>query len=260
MIIAKTVDRARMANNRLNNAYTKGSIVYPRTEYNYDLYKDFDFYPHPPIPQFDVFSTPLKYKKYPLIKDTLPVEMSNHKLSTAATLLGTMEWIDQFYDDNLKPRSSTVRKSIEVRLDKFYDHLEYLDKTFKTETIRTEDGGFDIDMISKDGYVARMKMDIMPFRIPIQPTPQLFRKIKKTNATARKRKRNQDTNSYKDIRERMIETPSIDKALELFQKRSLGLFYLRRKAEHLMRESFLMQQDLKNLENNYHKSDQKICS
>lgn len=243
MGLGTTSERIAYANSRLNSAYTHGSIVYPRTEYNYDTYKEFDFYPHPKINEFDEFALPLKFKRYPFIKDAIPVELSNHRIATAATLQNTISWLDGFYDDNLRPLSAVAEREINIKLDKFYDHLEYLDKTYKTKTIRTEDGSFDIDKISKDGYVARMKMEIMPFRIPLHPTPQLLAEVKKAKADTRKKKRSQDVKSFTKIESKFLEVSTIDHALSLFQKRNLGVFYLRKKAEQMMRENFVLKEE-----------------
>ena len=233
-------DTVSSASSRLNAAYSRGAIVYPRVFNDYNDAREFVFFPHPPIPQFDEFSVPLRYSKYPLIIDAIPVELSNENIATAATLEGIVSWLDKYYTYDMQPRTPKLEKEIEEKVSKMYSHLSRLSKEYGDPvSMRGKDGKFDVNRIAKDGVAARFKMEIMPFRIRLKPSPEVRREIIAAKRAQRKKKRGNDIDSFVGLREKIVDVKKFEEAIAMYAKKTYGVLYLRRKADRLAKKRLL---------------------
>jgi len=167
--------------NRLQYVYAQGGIPYPRVANDYMQQSDLRFYeyPHPPFQAFDEYSKPLQEESYLLSKETLPLYLTHENISTPATLLKNIAYIDIYFDDNMMPRSNA--NGLSDALDEVMgmlreDAQEIYSKEVKGGTRNSighpeylEDGEL-LSVISKDGDVAsNFQMSIMPYTIVLEP-------------------------------------------------------------------------------------------
>ena len=240
-----TIARIQRAGYRLIKAYSSGNTVYPRVDADYNRYKAYDFFPHPPLDRFDEHAFPLRYKRYPFIKDAMPVELSNYKIATASTVEGIIKWLDRYYDDDMKPRGKKEEREISKKLDNFYDHLERLSKQYGEQTLKDESGRFDVDKIAKDGLASRMKMPIETFSFRRRLVPgkesdaKLLAQIKNAEKERKRQaKRRESKRNFAGLKPPK-RVKSISEAVSFFFLFRFGPMYLARKSQLLMRRLFV---------------------
>lgn len=167
--------------NRVKWAYSQGAIPYPRVANDYITYDNMKFYeyPHKPMQTFDEYSVPLQREEYPFSKVALPLYLTHKNISTPATMLSNLAYIDQFFDDalHLRPNTDNLEESLDVIMDMFRGEAEDLYMREAADGIRqyTHDPLTMKDeellaVIAKDGDVlSDFKMTIMPYSIELSP-------------------------------------------------------------------------------------------
>ncbi len=225
-----TLSKLSKAVYKLDQAYTKGSCIYPRVANDY--IKDIKFFehPHPPVASFDEYSTPLRHSEYPLIKELSALELTNENISTPATLFTNLKTVDNYFDGKLQPRITKL-KEIEEKLDCFHDHIEDLVSKYG-ESVLDKDGNPDVNKLSKDGSVSQFKMDITPFQIKLAPCPEREKQSKEE----KKDKVRDDVDNFPSVMdEKKIKVNSIDEAFALYLKKKLLMQRLREQKEQQYR-------------------------
>lgn len=170
-----------IANNSLKGAYAQGKISYPRVANDYITLKDIKFYeyPHKALVSFDSYSTPLKEEEYLVSKATLPLLLTHKNISTPATLLKNLEFVDYFLNDKMELRDNAL--DIEEKLASVMSlfRCEVIDFHRKevsenliargTPPEELEDTEL-LSYISKDGGAfLDFKQEIMPYTLYLSP-------------------------------------------------------------------------------------------
>ncbi len=224
--MASTLSKFDRAGYKLNQAYAKGSICYPRVANNYITEIKFFEHPHPPLVPFDEYSTPLQHSEYPLIKELLALELTNENIATPATLFNNLKAGDKYFDADLKPRTAKI-KDLKSKIDGFYDHIEDLVSNFG-EGVLSKSGNPDVNRLSKDGMVSQFQMDITPFQIKLAPSPE---REKKDKNEEKKKIRDDIRNLSPVVDEKKIKVNSLDEAHMLFKKKRLLMKRIKEKQE-----------------------------
>lgn len=162
---------------RLQKAYEKGFTVYPRVSYDYIKQPLILFYPHPPLSKFDNYSKPLKEKKYKVKYQTLPLLLENLRISTPATILRNLNYIQRYYNQDL-----TIKKENKIVLGKKLERFDdFLNQSIKEKIIKNKES---IDILFPDGIIAKQNMQISAFNIPPPIGYKGYRDIGKFKATS----------------------------------------------------------------------------
>lgn len=116
----------KVATMRLQRAYKKGVIEYPRT--NLDLVKDSNI-THAPMPEFDKYSVPYNFSKKRLTKKTALLYLNIKKLVTPSQANDMAENLDNFFDDEL----NMIRKEF------YLEHIKLLERFLKEHEMSVEE-------------------------------------------------------------------------------------------------------------------------
>ncbi len=98
---------------KLIKAYETGKIAYPRVDNEYHLENSYDLYAHPPLKEFDKYSTPIEEDELPFNKKTALLFLSNERLITPSTAVFFYRKIDEYFDDDLNPKKNK-QKELEI--------------------------------------------------------------------------------------------------------------------------------------------------
>lgn len=167
--------------NRVKWAYSQGEVPYPRVANDYITHENMRFYeyPHKPMKTFDEYSVSLQQEEYPFSKAALPLYLTHKNISTPATLLSNLAYIDQFFDDalHLRPNTENLEENLDKVIGMFRGDAEDLYMREVTDGVRqyTNDPLTMKDeellaVAAKDGDVLLgFKMTIMPYSIELAP-------------------------------------------------------------------------------------------
>lgn len=227
------LSRFSKATSELTSAYQNGEVGYPRVAFNYITEIKFYEFPHPPLNRFNSFSSPLLHKSYPFNKKMLPLELTNANIATPATLMNNITAVDLYFDNDLNPKPLKA-KELQSKLDALSDHLDNLALEYG-DSIFDQNYTVDVNHLCKDGVVSQFIMEITPFRIKLEPSPQ---REKRVNDEEKKRVNDDIKNFPPVVEEKIIYVSSLDEAHELYKKK---LLLLRKFKEN--RENALKQQE-----------------
>lgn len=212
---------------KLNSAYRRGQTPYPRTEVDYLNRKEGDFMPHPKLAKYAEYCHPLNFSRYPLSMATVPLELTNQRISTPATLVANCKKVDDFFEERegkLFPKKEKADE-LEFKLSIFYSHLEDM-KLKYGDSICNEDGTIAIDKVTKDGAVARRNPNIVVYKLKLEPSA--FRRDAVKSYGGRKKKRD-NVENFKTGKEIEIKKNNYNFLIEEYLARKKLSDYLLRK-------------------------------
>lgn len=213
---------------KLNHAYAKGKTPYPRVANDYITTPSSYEHPHPPISHFDDYSLPLKKDFYPLVKETLALELTNEAISTPATLVSNIQFLDRLLDKDLSPRKEK-EDEIRIRTNNFLEHLEDEISIFGDDILSPK--GFpDVNILSHDGFVTKFSPDVTYFKLELVPKKE--KEKEEDYKTIGEREEN--------IKDEEIKKPvyisSLKEAVLLYRKKKILLKLFNEKKEKMHEE------------------------
>lgn len=233
--------RVRDALNSAKKAYLTGKTPYPRVDNLYNDSKQFEFYPHPPLEEFDGYSKPLAFDGYHFNKDTALLELSNLEISTPATLETMSLMIDEYFDEsmNLLPR---MERECHKKLDGYYKFIDWVnDREFGSGEITPTNIS---NTMGKDGAVAYFPMSVTPFQIKLSPdfTKDRIKREEEANKAEIEKDKNSTykmkfgTGNFKKIEKKITPVDNIIEAIKL-HKDVLAMIEYLKNAENIQIEA-----------------------
>jgi len=144
-------------------AYIKGEIAYPRVGHDYIVLQELKFYeyPHPPLEEFDEYSTPLENDSYILNKKTLPLWLTHKNIATPATLIENYHFLDKFISDTFQLREIVEKKDLEYKLELLMEEMIENNKvSIESDMLNGFfDKSIDLDMLFDIDFDLREKED-----------------------------------------------------------------------------------------------------
>lgn len=213
------IKRARIAVQSLMTAYKNGSILYPRVDYDYISPKNGRPPSHPIIGNFSPYCKPMSFSSYALTKDTLPLFLANKGISTPASLMRILEFIETLYDDSLRPKYGK-KKKIDRIIAALNEHMaKYTPEEISISSF--------LDAKLPEGIVSQRPFanNLILFEIPVEPMPASCLKVK--------REKRRDSSDNYTIKIDSIKADSIEIAMEIVKKYRIADEYLSRKNDNL---------------------------
>lgn len=229
------IKRVKKAINRLQVAYKKGLISYPRVGNEYEQRSTPTFFPHPPIAEFDDFSKSLLLKDYPFIKETLPLELANNNLLTPSTIYSVLEVLNKHYTDDMRPHN---KKDIEKRISLFEKHLMYLHHKYGESLVKKEGDEYlpNYDNIFPEKNVARMEMTLLPFQFSLPASRDRVQEV----ASYPKTRIRDDIQNYKRVNVKKEVAEDFHSAMELFKLKKIGLEFVKKHEVLLAKQNMIV--------------------
>jgi len=111
--------KVKKAVNYLQTCYSNGIIPYPRVDNNFITIKGFDVHPHPQMPSFNKYTTPLNFNEYKINKKNSLLFLSVIRAVSPSNVDSMSGFIDDIFTDELginngqEERVGTIEKLTE---------------------------------------------------------------------------------------------------------------------------------------------------
>lgn len=219
---------------RLTKAYSSGKVCYPRVSQDYIEKADYYEHPHPPLGHFDEYASPLRKEFYPLIKETMPIELSNVGISTPSTLWRNLEVCDRYFDGNGIPRENKFSELTD-KINAYYEHIELLVSYYGKKGILDDAGTVLVNEIAKDGSISIYENYQTPFHVSLAPSPRRKKEIEKIE-----KKKLKDCKKNFTYDTSRIHVASVDEALLLFRRKKIIIARRKEKLSNMrVKNSFI---------------------
>jgi len=202
-----------MAVKNLNKAYLDGNIIYPRVNNSYIPTHEFQFYPHPPLNEFDNYSTPLLFREYEMTRESLLLYLNEKGLLLPSKILNTYNFINKYVDYDLKIRNmykDEVNKKVDI-------YKEFKEKHGIKNIITSTK--------FKESQVYYYPMELTPFKIKLTPETVKKKDKKKKFVSSQIRrasdyniKQKHNINAFVGLKNGAINVNNIDEAVEMYKK------------------------------------------